>query len=190
MNIRKCFSVGLLVAGLTVPTASQAQFFWDFSTTTGADTIAGKLTTDGTFNDTLGTGTHTFTVTGGTDINLNSVDQLGNFGAGDPTSIDQSGNDSFTWSRDSQTVTAFEGGFFRSTEAGAGASSIFQIALVGDTVGLIDGTDSNPSVAAAATATSLTPIPEPQEYAIAALLAMGIFVTYRRRSAQALSSVA
>jgi hypothetical protein len=157
---------------------------WIYSSTDDTTTISGQFETDGVFADTQGTGTHEFTISTWTSWKLNGEEIIWN---GVPPAQPTQGN-SFQWDRGSSSVVLSPDSDLR-LDAASSASTIVQIAFpgdkdAGDDPSLLFGFVNTPPLAVSftPTSTSLTPVPEPSEYAIVFLFLIGGLITLRRHN--------
>lgn len=163
---------------------------WEFSTTDGVSQFGGTLATDGTYTDTLGTGSMKFNVTAFNSFNVDGIDVTGDFAR--LPSIPASSHDFFNWDRGSQTVTGLENTGALFAHAGSATSDPYVFlkfpGIGNDAINsaLVDKDDfpNDPSIFLNPTSTTLTPIspvPEVEEYAGVMLLSISAFVFWRRR---------
>jgi len=158
-----CLLVGALWAALPVQRVSALT--WQYFTTDGANSISGRLTTDGTYSDTIGTGTHVFTVLSFDSFFANGVDAASQFGNGVP-SFPVPGQNQITYDQANHSVASLQGtalfGDRTNPSDGLPGLIIKNPAQPSDIVvsRLLDFSDFVPFVVIGPTTTILTPIPD------------------------------
>lgn len=159
---------------------------WIYSSTDDTTTISGQFETDGVFADTQGTGTHEFTISTWTSWKLDGVDIVWGVQFSPPTA--PSAERSFLWDRGSNSVVLSPDSDLL-LKGATGAVNVVQIAFPGDKdadgdISALLGALNFPTLAVTftPTSTSLTPVPEPSEYAIVFLFLIGGLITLRRHN--------
>lgn len=139
--------------------------------------VHGKFTTDGTYEDTQGSGSTTFTIVSWDEWFLTGVDHSTHFKNGPPTILDTDFNE-FTWSRDSQSATAFEGGKILVTDGTGESGGRVQLAFVGSghQSEHIEGSP-NINETFLPTITTVTPVPEPEHFAVTVIIGLLILAS-------------